>query len=336
MRTRIVPTLITSLLMGANSACAQTVELEQSTADRIEVSRLAMFPEDVKYNIKTGKFVVGSFREGAVYEINNEGAASLLVADDNLISALGVALDIGRNRLYVATANVGASLKASDNIRRLAGLGIYNLETGQAIDFIDLGALLPEMAHLANGITLDDNGNVYVTDSLAPVIYKVTPDGVPSIFLRSAEFEGEGISLNGIAYHPNGYFILAKKSEGRLFKVPADNPREFTEIELPERLLGVDGVLVVDEREIVVVANTASGVSTNAAFSIDSDDEWKSGKITGKYQFGDVYPTASVVKNGEIYGLYSKNGELVAAPADKKASLQVKAILQKIGHLRKR
>ena len=334
MKYAMMLALVSSVfLVNTGVSYAQTVKLEQSIEEKIQISKAALFPEDIKYNDLTKKFVVGSFREGAVYEIDIEGNAQLLVKDDHLVSALGIQLDPARNRLYVATANLGASVKIPDDIKKLAGLGIYNLETGEAIDFINLGDLLPEKLHLANGITMDDAGNVYVTDSFSPVIYKITQEGAASIFLQSDEFKGEGINLNGIAYHPDGYFILAKKSDGRLFKVPAQNPEKFSEVTLPKQIFGLDGVTLINDEEIVVVANRASGVDQNAAFALYSTDGWQSAQITGTYDFGNVYPTTNVVKDGKIFGMYSKIGDLVAAPADKKASIKEIAVIQKIGSI---
>ncbi len=334
MKYTIMLALVSSVfIVNTDMSYAQTVKLEQSIEEQIQISKPALFPEDIKYNELTKKFVVGSFREGAVYEIDYNGNAQLLVKDDRLVSALGIQLDLVRNRLYVATANLGASVKIPENIKKLAGIGIYNLETGEAIDFIDLGSLLPEMPHLANGITMDNTGNVYVTDSFSPAIYKVTPEGKASIFFQSEEFRGEGINLNGIVYHPNGYFIVAKKSDGRLFKVPAQNPEKFSEVKLPKKIFGLDGVTLINNKEIVVVANRASGVDQNAAFALYSTDDWQSAQITSTYDFGNVYPTTNVVKDGEIFGMYSKIGDLVAAPADKKSSIKEVAVIQKIGNI---
>lgn len=334
MKYQTILTLLSTVFLTISPSYAQTVTLEQSATEKIHISKPALFPEDIKYNAKTERFIVGSFREGAVYEIDDEGTASLLVKDDRLISALGIQLDPARNRLYVATANLGASIKTAKNIKKLAGLGVYNLETGQTLTFIDLGALLPVQPHLANGITMDNSGNIYVTDSFSPVIYKVNASGEASIFLESETFKGEGINLNGIVYHPEGYLILAKKSDGRLFKIPTENPENFVEIKLPKQIFGLDGVTLVNNEEIVVVANRASGVNTNSAFALYSTDGWRSAQITGTYNFGDVYPTTNVVKGEKIYGMYSKIGDLVAAPADKKSSMMEKAMIQQIGTIK--
>lgn len=330
--------LLTSAWMIITSpGYAREVTLGVSGEQAMQVSKPALFPEDIKYNTNTGRFILGSFREGAVYELDQQGRPQLLVQDDKLVSVLGVQIDPARNRLYVATANLGASVKQADadTIKKLAGLGIYNLSTGKAVQFIDLGRLLPNKPHLANGITVDIVGNVYVTDSFSPVIYRVTADGEASIFHTDEAFKGQGIGLNGLVYHPDGYLIVAKKDDGRLFKVPTDKPETMSEIKLPQPLIGIDGVTLVNQQEIVVTANRASGVNTNASFALFSSNQWKTATITGTHQYGDVYPTATVVRKGKIYGMYSKIGDLVKAAPEEKAGLKVKAVIQPIGRIEK-
>ncbi len=318
--------------MSPFSAYSQTINMGGDDLKRIEVSRASLYPEDIKYNPITKKFILGSFREGAVYEIDMDGNARLLLSDDRLISVLGIQIDTKRNRIYLATSNLNSSIKTADNVKKFAGLGIYDLTTGAAIGFIDLGALLPEGSmHLANGITMDDDGNVYVTDSFSPVIYKITPDAQASVFLQNDALGGKGISLNGIAYHPDGYFIVAKKGDGVLVKIPKDSPESFSFIEIDQNFVGLDGVTFVNKNEIVIIANRSLGIDTNSAYSLYSDDGWTSAKVSGSYSFGNVYPTTATIKDRKIFAIHSKIGELVEAKPEDKGAMTEKAIIQQIG-----
>ncbi len=202
-------------------------------------------------------------------------------------------------------------------------MGIYELSSGEEIKFIDLGKLLPNKKHLANGMTLDADGNAYVTDSFSPVIYKIDKQGSASVFLESDRFLGEGINLNGIVFHPDGYLIVIKKGEGILFKVPLNNPNNFSEIKSSQKFIGGDGLILANNRELVVIANRASGEVTETVFSLISEDNWKTAKVIDEYKFGAVYPTTGVVKDGKIYVIHSDLKEQCLHPKTKKVNCAI-------------
>ena len=243
-------------------------------------------------------------------------------------------MDSKLNRLLVVTADIGASLNAYDKgAKKLAALGIYDLVTGEALHFVNLGDLRPEGEHLANGVALDDDGNAYITDSFYPVIYKVDTNGNASVFLENNRFDTNGINLNGLVYHANGYLLVAAKTEGVLFRVPISAPNDFTEIKLGRKIIGLDGVTLVNKNSIVVVANRAANVNTDKAFVITSEDDWGTAQVTAEYEFGNVYPTTSVVRNNKIYVLHSRLNELVRADKETKKRLMTKASIQQIGRV---
>jgi len=189
--------------------------------------------------------------------------------------------------------------------------------------------------HRAVGITVDSIGNVYVTDSFSPVIYKIDTKGKPSIFLESYKFIGNGINSNSIVYHPDGYLIIIKKSDGALFKVPLDNPKDFSEIQSNSKFIGGDGLILVDKKNLIVVANRASGITTETVFSLATDDSWQSAKVTDKVKFGDVYLTTGVIRKNMIYVIHSNINALVQAPHEQKSKLKHLAKIQQVGSVQR-
>jgi hypothetical protein len=133
----------------------------------------------------------------------------------------------------VAVSDPGAGLRTSPaTAGKLAALGIYTLITGTRIKWVDLGGLLPGMAHFANDLAIDPQGNAYITDSFSPIIYKVDVNGNASVFMANERFAtqpGE-FGFNGIVFHPSGYLIVAFSKENKLFKFPVANPSGFSEV----------------------------------------------------------------------------------------------------------
>ncbi len=326
----------TDVLKNMDQADCGLVKLGGTQLESTVIQKPALFPEGIDYNPNTDKFVVGSFRDGGVYEISLDGASRQLIRDERLSSVLAVRVDAKRNRLWVANSDIGASIHPySGGPKKLASLGVYELSSGKAIHFIDLGKLLPNKNHLANGMTLDADGNAYVTDSFSPVIYKVDTQGNASIFLESDRFSGEGINLNGIVFHSDGYLIVVKKGEGVLFKVPLSNPDKFTEIKSPRKFVGGDGLILVNNKELIVIANRASGEITETAFALNSEDGWETTKVTGEYKFGKVYPTTGVVRKDKVYVMHSNLKDLMTASKEEKGQLRNKATIQQIGSIKR-
>jgi sugar lactone lactonase YvrE len=315
-------------------ACTRAGSVTFETSGKsLTIHRPALYPETIEYDRKRDKFLVSSFREGAVYEVDRQGQASIVVKDERLCSVLGIAVDADRGRLWAVNSDFASSLKPSAaGPKQLAAVGIYDLSTGKALNYVDL-APLASGPHLLNGIALDSDGNAYVTDSFTPAIYKIDSHGTAAVFLSDAQFAGEGINLNGLVVHPDGYLLVIKKSDGVLFKVPLANPSRFTKVAVGDTFVGGDGLVLAGGTSLVVIANQVPGRASNAAFALSSDDGWVTAKVRSVQQLGDVYPTTAVLRDGKLYVIQSKLNELIQSPAAQKDALRVEATIREIGQV---
>jgi hypothetical protein len=271
----------------------------------IAVTAPALYPEGLDHVPATGSFVLGSIRQGAVVTVSASGEVSPLVNDDRLRSVVGVRVDAVRGRLLIANSDYGVAERSAEADRfATAALGIYDLQTGAPIQYVDLSGLRPGESNFVNDLDVDADGNAYVTDSLAAAIYRITPAGEASVFLTHERFRGEGFNLNGIRVHPDGYLLVAKKSDGTLFKVPLDAPESFTEVALPEPLIGTDGLVLLSDDRMVAIANRTPAATPNTIFSLTSRDGWQSAEVTETFETGDVYATTGTVRDGRLFVSY--------------------------------
>jgi sugar lactone lactonase YvrE len=302
-----------------------------SSGSIITVEQEALYPETVVYERKREVFLVGSVRQGAVHQIDALGRVRPLIEDRRLISVLGIALDEARDRLWVTNADPGASTRTSAaTLKQVAAVAVYELSTGRPLHYIDL-APLAAGPHLLNGIAVDGSGSAYVTDSFTPVIYRVDPQGGASVFLWNDQFSGEGINLNGIVVHPDGYLLAIKKSDGGLFKVPLEQPTQLSRVVTDAALHGGDGLLLLDDQHLLVVANSTAAVDSNSVVALASDDAWGSAVLAGQLPLDAVYPTTAVVRQGRVHVLHSKLGELLKAAVEAKLALRERAVLRDVG-----
>ncbi|HET6337459.1 MAG TPA: hypothetical protein VFG30_29745 [Polyangiales bacterium] len=314
------------------AGCARTAAVAfESSGPSLTIHRPALYPETIEYDRTRDTFLVSSFREGAIYAVDRQGKATILVNDERLCSVLGIAVDAERGRVWAVNSDFASSLKPSAaGPKQLAAVGVYDLATGKALDYVDLSPL-SSGPHLLNGIALDAGGNAYVTDSFSPNIYKIDAGGHAGVFLTDPRLAGEGISLNGLVVHPDGYLLVIKKSDGTLFKVPLANPSTFTKVEIATQLVGGDGVLLASDKNLVIIANQVPGKASNAAFSLFSEDGWATARVRATQPLGDVYPTTAVVRDGTLYVIHSKLNELIQSPPDQKNRWQVEATIRAIG-----
>ncbi len=302
------------LMISSAVSGEKTVTLIDDNSRYIDVLAPALYPEGIETHPDTGEFLLGSIRQGKVVAVSPTGNIRTLVEDQRLRSVVGIRVDDKRRRLLVNNSDYGVAERSepSDKFSTVA-LGIYDLESGAPIRYINLAYLRPGERRFANDLTVDENGNAYVTDSLAAAIYKVTPAGSASVFLTHKRFRGEGFNLNGIQTHQDGFLLVAKKSDGSLFKVPLDNPAAFTEVQLPKRLVGVDGLLLASSTELIAITNRASGVQSNTIVKLVSDDGWVSTRIDAEFKTGDVYPTTGTIRDGKIFVNYGRLNKLGAS-----------------------
>ena len=302
---------LASGLLGLLPGCSDDKEIimppEVDVPARISVPQVGFHPEGIQYDEANKRFIVSSRTKGVVSTVRDDSTFAQLADDPRLISTIGVNLDAGRNRVLVAVADNGANTARTTaaTLRKRAALAIFNATSGALLNYVDLGGLAGAAIypnHFANDIAVDAAGNAYVTDSNAPIIYKVDPQGVASVFLANAQFDaGAGFGLNGIVYHPDGYLLVAKANTGTLFKVPVANPSGFTTVANAAglSLTGADGLLLTDPQTLLLVAGNQSTV-----YRLSSTDAWATVRSTGRFATGAVSPTTIARRGSEAYVLY--------------------------------
>ncbi|MDO7852821.1 SMP-30/gluconolactonase/LRE family protein [Hymenobacter convexus] len=272
---------------------------------RISVPQAGIYPEGIQWDEASKRFYVSSRAKGTVGTVRDDSTYTEFGKDSRLISTIGLNLDASRQRLLAAVSDNGfnPSVVNAPTKGKLAALAVFNSSTGALTSYVDLGSRADPVRypnHFANDIAVDKDGNAYITDSMSPIIYKVDLQGNATVFLENAQLSGGvGFGLNGIVYHPDGYLLTAKTSDGTLFKVPINNPLNFTTVTKTQSLVGADGLLLFDNTTLLVVAGSQSTV-----YRMTSADAWASTTATGNFATGAVSPTTITKRGSDAYVLY--------------------------------
>lgn len=291
-------------LLGLLPGCSKDEDsAPAATPSKITVPQRALSPEGIQYDETNKRFLVSSRTQGRIGTVRDDSTYTQLADDPRLVSTIGLNLDATRQRLLAAVSDAGANTTRStaSTLRKLAALAIFNPSSGALLSYVDLGALRPTLPHFANDIAVDAQGNAYITDSLSPIIYKVDAQGVATVFLESAQLSGgTAFGLNGLVFHPDGYLLVAKSNDGTLFKVPLANPSSFTAVASTQSLVGADGLLLLDNNTLLVVAGSQSTV-----FRLASTDAWATTRPSGSFATGAVSATTITRRNTtEAFVLY--------------------------------
>jgi len=296
----LVTTVVVSVLLGfAAPVFADSVV----NPAQIPFSSDQLYPETASWSAKQKVFLVGSVRHGTVGNLTLDGKYTPFITDEKLVTTVGLLADDAHNTLWVANSDPGVADRTNAATQgTLAAVAAYDITTGKLRAYYDLGRLSPG-SHFANDIALDAAGNAYVTDSFAPIVYRIGTDGKASIFAQSPLFkDGDGFNLNGIAWHKDGYLLVGKYNTGELFRIDIVDPTHVEKIQLPEPLKGADGFLLVDAQHLVVVQN----LGADRTVELVSTDGWKSAQMGRQRKSVLSMPSAVTHVGKDLYVLESR------------------------------
>jgi sugar lactone lactonase YvrE len=259
-----------------------------ATANVITAERGGFIPEGIEYDTSSGRFLTGSLAEGTIFVIERDGRVVPFIRDAELVSSVGIEADESHNRLLVANSN--SAVFNDQNAAGHAKLGVYDLKSGERLAMVDLGSTIGAGArHFANDLTVDADGNVYVTDSFANAIYKVTPDYRATVMQRFTDLP-QGSQLNGIVYHDGGYLLAV--AEERIYKVPIANPPGTTQVNVTDPVDGQDGIVLLSDGRLVATSNSETEPRLVA---FRSSDSWTSASRVAEAALNGQATTVAVV-----------------------------------------
>jgi len=299
----------------------------QAQTKRIDFKSPLLYPEGVAYSDAQKSFYLSSATMGTIGRVDAQGNYTKVYEDAGLKSSFGMKVDARRNRLWVCTGDPNYSYYAdSATYKKMIRLIGIDLATGRKVEDIDLSNLYAGK-HFANDLALDDAGNIYITDSYSPVIYKVDAQMKASILTTSEWFRGEDLGVNGIVWSSKGFLIVDNNSTGALLKIDLRDPQRITRIRINTFFSGADGLLWNAAGNLVLAQNKG----THRIVELNSNDNWQSAELLSSTSANDrfIQPSTLSMQDGQLFALNSKLNELTdpTAPPSKEFSLQLVRLL---------
>lgn len=218
-RQKWMTVFITSLLAASvilSAGVAPSAVSAQASAhprpSRYNLPGTDVFPEGIAFQRSTGDFFVSSTTNGAIFRGNVKDADTavfLPAGQDGRTTAVGLKVD-RCDRLYIAGGSTGR-------------VWVYDTDTGALLATFSNG----RSTTFINDVIVTRDGTAYFTDSLAPVLYRLSQDRNGKwvfeewLDLRNSPIpSGTEFDLNGIAASENGkYLIVVHATTGELFRV---------------------------------------------------------------------------------------------------------------------
>jgi len=287
MRRTLLSGAVILLMLTVQAAHGQIAPFTPLPPFEIVIEAPGIMPEGVDWDEAGSRFLITSLTDGAIRSIDDAGSVEIFAQDQDITTSVGLEVDELHNRLLVAVADRNVFSGGAGR----AALAAYDLITHERLFLTELGGVFPYEQHFANDVAVDDAGSAYVTDSTAPVIYRVDMDGSAEVFLQDDRLIADGIGLNGIGYHPDGFLLVAFANS--LLKVPLDDPAAFSEVATDDPV-HFDGIFLHEGAWLVGVNNT-DGQQTLVAMS--SADDWATATTEGRVlSMGDA---TSITQRGD-------------------------------------
>jgi len=214
--------ILLSIVASASSLTAQSLALTWKTDTLLRV------PESVLADSK-GKVLYVSNIDGKPAEQDGKGFISKVSPDGKILSLEWVTgldapkgLGIYKNNLYVA------------DIGRVV---IIDIAAGKISSKVDI-----EGSEFLNDVTVDENGNVYISDSATGKIHKLS-NGKAEVYFESKDFK----RINGLLALKDGLRV-ADFGNGAFYNLSWD--KKLTKV--ADVAQGTDGIVLTGKNEFII------------------------------------------------------------------------------------
>ncbi len=298
MKQTLYTLTLATMLLG-NALWADT------TPEKITIEGIALNPEGIEYNPHNDTLFLSSLNALPIIKIQSDATYQTFAKGEKFpLSTAGLQIDAKHNRLLAAAFNGAELMDNNPQTKGVSFLRVYDLQTGVLQQEVKLSTLAPDAtSYFANDVAVDAQGNAYVTDWYANLIYKVTPKGEATLFWQNhLGLEG---GPNGIDLHPDGYLLVSIikvnpqgiYEKSALLKIALHNPHEVHRVAIDDqRFAGFDGMVIDPKGNLIGISNDQKSGGGNLLLKLTSKDNWQTASITNAK---DITPATTLALDKE-------------------------------------
>ncbi len=287
MKNSLISIAGISVIALMSTACSYTSE-KIAYPKVIKIEDIAQNPEGIEYDKNDHTFLLSSQNATPIIKVNLDGTFKPFTSGDKFpLSSAGLQVDYERNRLLVASFNGTELFDDNPETKGTSYLRIYNLNTGIFEKEINLSSLVPDAnSYFANDVAVDKDGNVYISDWYAGLVYKVDIEGKPTVFWKNNS--GIDAEPNGLDVHPDGYLLVSLVkvndkgiySEYGLVKILLNDPKSATNVNITDpSFTGFDGMVLTSNGNVIGVTNNQKTPGGNTLIELSGKNDWESAEV---------------------------------------------------------
>ena len=213
-----------------------------------KLSEKDLITEGLAYDPQEKTFYVGSVRKRKIISIKDGKASDFTSSQqDGLWGVFGMQIDVKRRFLWVASSSISEIVDFQKEEDSKAAVFQYDLKTKKLVKKYSLSN--DSQKHVFGDLTLNSKGEVFITDSVSPSIYRISPDKNTIENFVTGPFA----SLQGIAFSSDERFCFVSDYSLGVFKIDIET-KGITKLNIPPNatLLGVDGIYFYQDSLIAV------------------------------------------------------------------------------------
>ena len=268
--------------------------------------------EGLAYDPNLKRYFVGSVHESRIVEIDENSGAIKPFSDENdgLWSVFGMSVDSVRNLLWVATTSSKYMNNYENTLAGKAAVLKYNLADKSVQKYI----LTDGLFHWFGDLTLDSQGNLYVSDSETNNIYTIDTAGENLVLFYT---DKDVRSLQGLAVsNDDRYLFYADYSNG-ISRLDLQTMEKITlTADIDISLKSVDGLYYFNNT-LVVTQNLVVPMRVSQIILSGDQDRIQGINYLEKNNPVLNEPTLGVINNGWFYyvansqwGAYNTDGSV--------------------------
>jgi sugar lactone lactonase YvrE len=227
-----------------------------------------LWPEGVDHDPRTGEFYVASVRRRTIVRIAADGSTRELWPGGarDMGALLGVRVDAVRQRIWATTSGLKQAEGYVPSDSGIAALLRIDARSGRVERRWDLPVVAG--GHVLGDVALGPRGEVYVSDSNEPVLYRLRPGADTLDRFRHSLFRG----LQGMAVTPDGRFVYVADYAHGLLRVRVGDGAVIRVADAPgSTSLGCDGIVL--HRGAIVAVQNGVAPARIVRFTLDAAGE---------------------------------------------------------------
>lgn len=275
-------------------------ETHEKSNIAFQIDKKGFHPEGIDYDEESERFYITDIHQGLIVSFSKDGNEKEIVSnvfEQGFWGLFGIKTDkIDNSIVWVTSSAVPEFKHYQESDKGRSVLLKISKKTGKVLRSYEVSGGQP---HLFGDLLVTDNGDVYVTDSIQPHIYKLnrTTNTFDLFISNDLVWNLQGIAIS----KDNSHLIISDYILG-LLRVNIDS-KKITMLlgDINHKTRGSDGIYLIDERLFLIQNGTSPVRVSYLTLNNDGSATNKEVHIVDQNVNEMTDPTLGVVIDSEFY-----------------------------------